>query len=247
MPYPSKEALERAKLTVDLLAPVVLVVVVLVAFLNAQSIGKMVGATMKSARIEFKEAEFFGVKFAAQQADEKRDLNKSLDEMVQRQTETLGLLKCQRDGACKPDQTARITALLGKPAVPPAIVQTLERSKQTVAANEKAISQAEAALPKTDNGDWVVIVGADIRKPDADDEVRRLAKLYPANSVGIVLRGSWYRTLVRFPSSDEAQRNVPKIKSATGRAPYVRRLSDWCATLTLNPQNMQVCEPPGGV
>ncbi|MBO9547468.1 hypothetical protein, partial [Caulobacter sp.] len=57
-------------------------------------------------------------------------------------------------------------------------------------------------------------------------------------------RGGWYRTVVHFPTAEEARGQVETIAAGSGRKPYVRALSEWCLDLARESEDVRRCAPP---
>ncbi|MEM7190306.1 MAG: SPOR domain-containing protein [Pseudomonadota bacterium] len=192
---------------------------------------------LHSGPVQVSQVEVFGLKFkidtetsAGVEALQQK-LADTLDEVgtLQANVDNLtGLLTCQANSVCDGDQDAAIAELTGTPA-------TVRAPTPIIAELQESVIAAEP-----NDAEWLIVVGADKSLPRAEDELR---KLTDAGYNGqIVRRGTWLRTIARFPNGDEAQAAESNVRQIMGRQVFVLAFANWCKSPTTGDDDLLVCQ-----
>ncbi|HAY22692.1 MAG TPA: hypothetical protein DCY27_11110 [Desulfobacterales bacterium] len=106
-------------------------------------------------------------------------------------------------------------------------------NKLKAAPQEQIQKRAELALAKVQQSEPLktgtagIVIGADKTLDEARHEVKR-AKIQGFGDVAIYRRQGMYRTVLRFPSREEAEKALPKIREIVRDSSYLVILDKWC-------------------
>jgi hypothetical protein len=220
---PTKEALERVKLTLDVATPFLVIVVVLVVAANLTWLTATGVNKLEKAGLHISKVGVFGVEADVEQVQTKLQATQTT---LLAQDQTLAkaqqALDCGRS-SCTPAQvnSARTQLTVLTQNVHSALAQTRAIATQL----DQAVSPATAS-------DWVAVISADTNQPEAAFEVTRAQKHRYSGLIETVRRGKWLRTVIHFTSATDANNAIPSIQAMTGRTPYLRDFSLWCPNPT---------------
>lgn len=93
-------------------------------------------------------------------------------------------------------------------------------------AQESFLRQAQPA-DADDDGRWGIVVGGTRTYAGALDELRR-ARGAGYSLVSIYQRQNWFRTVIEFPSSADAQAALQTVRARVRSTAYVVDLQNWC-------------------
>ncbi len=222
--YPSKDHLDRVKVSLDILTVLLVVGFVLFAVSRPAQVVQYVQTALAEANLKLNKMTALGLEFSFD------DQGTALQEVRASLTEVTELLVCREADNCSESQLASIAELTGPglTALPPPIAAVVRRLDEEVAQIETAraamTDDAEGAGAAA--GIWLVVTGADRQIEPARFEV---AKLEDAGFGAELLRlGGWYRTVVPFDGEPEARAALGDIEAAAGRAAYLQPFGSFC-------------------
>lgn len=230
MAFPTKDGLERTKLSLEILTYAGAVAAIAVFVLNPG----VVGAWLKSLGVSSLSTPLGDVKFAEDAVRASTDkLAISRDataELQARLDVTTKALECERSADCTPAPATPSTAAIvaGNIAAYKTATQVVSALNTQVQRNETALAKITPAPSVT--GQWLVVVGAEPTAAAAEFERQKLARTYPQAKV--IQRDGFYRTVIPFDTTTEARAANAAIEKSTGTVPYIRSEADWCGRAT---------------
>ena len=122
-------------------------------------------------------------------------------------------------------------------------IKTAEQNLNASLAAQNTIIQNATAEDVQDSGPWGIVISADKKlDPDAQDERDRAMSL-GYKDAKIYFRQKWFRTVVGFPSLDNAQDALPKLRSIHSSC-YLVNISKWCPTTKDEGNGVLQCTTP---
>jgi hypothetical protein len=236
MGFPSKEALERFKLTLDVVTPFVVIVIVLLVAANLTWVTASLVKKLEGAGFHITKVQAFGVEAELEQAQTKVQATEATlvaqNQVVAKAKQALdcGPTNCT---AAQIDNAKAQLSILSQ-GVDNALAQTRSVAAQLDQANAPATAS-----------DWVAVISADTNQPEAAFEADRAKKHGFSGLIETVRRGKWLRTVIHFGSATDANNALAGIQAMTGRTPYLRDFSAWCPTPTKETDGLRVCGQSG--
>jgi hypothetical protein len=236
MPYPTKDQLERAKLSLEMVVYVVVISVVILLLWRGDYFAGKIGQAINRAGLKVEEVNLWLIK-----------LKVSSDTLSTAQAtlaDYKALIACTHRRNCTPAQVTSVESLVGGISNPQTatvereINEAIQQTEQLVQTAEERIARDQPALrdviaQRTAAGGWIALIGADRTLPAAQDEVDRVKSSFPRTD--ILFADGWYRTVVRFDSEADARAASSQIRSLTKREPYVREFNLWCPGAVAQP------------
>jgi hypothetical protein len=225
MPYPTKDALDRTKVSLEIVTHIAVVTVIILGIWNANFFIDKVVKTFKQAGLNISEINLGVIKF---QIDALAVAQSSTQDLK----DARELVVCQSKNGCSPEQKDRIVKLVGQIGeLDKATASTQQQLKEAIRASDQLVQQVQQQSPPV-TGQWVVVAGADSTSAGAKDEVRKLSTTFPKAEV--LFRRSYYLTVIRYGSETEARTALPEVERVVGRnrQPYVRAFSEFCPNAT---------------
>jgi hypothetical protein len=219
--FPSKDQLERAKLTLELIIYFTVVIFIAVAVIAPQRISQALSSVFARSGAQLEEVDLLFVKF------------KLTDTLSDAQSTIITLRKlvvCEKARTCTPEQSQAIDKYVSEGDKPGATTTALTdaiKNAESIRAKiqQQTTSEGRAeVVAKSDN--WIVIFSASQSLDGAKFEIGNTKKDFPKTQ--ILFSDGWYRTVVVFDTESEAKNAVGKIASLTRQQPYVRNLNAWC-------------------
>lgn len=228
MSYPSKDQLERTKISIEIVTYATAISLILLAVFNAGYLIEKVARTFKESGVKLDEVNLFNtVKFKIS------DALAAADSTAEELKTALGLVVCQANNACSTEQKAQVDRIKANaPALNASVTRVQQDLKDALAQSERVVERVEqqnASAVQTRAqaaGGWIALVGADRTLDSAEFEVNRIKPAFPQTV--ILFAEGWYRTVVRFNNEAEARAAVPRLSTLTNRQPYVRSFNEWC-------------------
>jgi hypothetical protein len=231
MPYPTKDQLERAKLSLEMIVYVVVISVVVLLLWRGDYFAAKIGQAISRAGLKVEEVNLWLVK-----------LKVSSDTLSTAQAtlaEYKTLVACAHRRTCTPVQVTAVEALITgatspqTAAVEREINEAIQQNEQLVQTAEERVARDQPVSQRSAGGGWMALAGADRTLPAAQYEVDQLKVAFPRTD--ILLADGWYRTVVRFDSEADARSSMAQIRNLTKREPYVREFNAWCPGAVAQP------------
>lgn len=106
----------------------------------------------------------------------------------------------------------------------------IKRQIQEVTATSAPGTGTQTQPVPSNRKPWVVVVGADRTLKAAQAEVE-IAKSKGFEDARILLRDDWYRTVVPFPTEQQAAAKLTEISTQIREGSFIRDLNKWCEKL----------------
>jgi hypothetical protein len=225
MGYPTKDALDRAKASLEIVTHVTVVALIVLAIWKAEFFIEKVVKTFRQAGLRISEINLGVIKLQIDALAVAQSSTEDLKEARQ-------LVLCQSKNGCSTEQRNKIGQLVSQISeLEKATASTQQQLKEAIRTSDEVVRQAQQQVAPV-SGLWVAVAGADSTLPGAKDEVRKLSATFPKAEV--LFRRSYYLTVIRFDSEVEARAALPALERAVGRdrQPYVRPFNDFCPNAT---------------
>jgi hypothetical protein len=220
--FPSKDQLERAKLTLDVLVYFSVIIFIVVAIIAPQRITQALSGAFAQSGARLEEVDLLFMKFK---------LTDTLSDAQSTIIELRKLVVCEKSSNCTSDQVKTINTYVSegdnRGSVATALgdaIQKVEKLRDVIPQQVTPSGQADAV---SKSGDWVVIFSASQSLEGAQHELKAVQKDFPTTT-RILLGGGWYRSVVAFGVESDAKAAVSKIRDITHQQPYVRNFNTWC-------------------
>lgn len=118
--------------------------------------------------------------------------------------------------------------------------QAAEKDLQTVRQVQETVLQAARPDALTTTGSWGVVVSGDRKLDEAQFEVNK-AKAQGYMAVSIYDRARSLRTVIEFPSNDDARNALPNIRAKVRNSAYAVNLDEWCPNRQATGENLYRC------
>jgi hypothetical protein len=233
MGYPTKDHLERAKLSFEIFAYLALITLFVVIVFFHRGVIQRVQAAMGDVGIKVDELNAFGVKLKL--ATESLTISRSSIENL------TTYIVCLQNLDCSPDQLKEISQITtGKSprvtSIESRIDESIRETESAIRAIDRRVEQASASQQDA-SSDWILIFGADRSIEAAEWEISKVKNRFSRTQ--ILFSDSWFRPVVRFATEQEARFSIPEIAKLVGRQPYVRYLGTWCRNPIAQPRYVE--------